>query len=157
MKKNSRLFITMLVITGLVLILTYGCEKEKEPVITGISAGYGHSFVVKSDGTLLGWGYNTAGQLGDGTSEDQHSPVQIGTDYLTISAGGYHTLAIKSDGTLWAWGRNMDGEVGDGTLENRNTPVQVGTGFKRISAGVAYNLALTSDYSLYACTIRLRV
>jgi alpha-tubulin suppressor-like RCC1 family protein len=43
-----------------------------------ISAGGYHTIALKSDGTLLTWGLNNYGQLGDGTIVDKTSPTQIG-------------------------------------------------------------------------------
>ncbi len=61
---------------------------------------------MRSDGNIWAWGANNYGQLGDGTTTDRHSPVQIGSDtrWVTVSAGGMHSLAVKSDGTLWPRG-----------------------------------------------------
>jgi len=43
-----------------------------------IAAGGGHSLALKEDGTLWAWGANFYGQLGDGTTIDKYTPVQIG-------------------------------------------------------------------------------
>jgi len=73
-----------------------------------IEAGQVHSFAIKQDGTLWGWGYGGFGQLGLGNDEDVLTPTQIGedTDWAQIISGGAHTLALKNDGSLWAWGVN---------------------------------------------------
>jgi alpha-tubulin suppressor-like RCC1 family protein len=57
------------------------------------------------NGTLWAWGFNGDGELGDGTTIQRNSPVQIGTGntWTNISTGNGHTLGLKSDGTLWAW------------------------------------------------------
>src|SRR3989344_6242212 len=120
-----------------------------------ISARYKHTIAIKSDGTLWAWGYNLYGQLGDGTTSQRNSPVQIGTDNnrVSISAGGYHTIAIKSDGTLWAWGSNDSGQLGDGTYNNKTTPTQITTvaaNWVSISTGGLHTLAIKSDGTLWA-------
>ena len=69
---------------------------------------------MKSDGTLWAWGSNWAGQLGDGTTTDKTTPVQIIsslTDIVSIASGGEHSIALKSDGTVWTWGRNWAGAI----------------------------------------------
>ena len=43
-----------------------------------IAAGKSHSLAIRSDGTLWAWGANEVGQLGDGTTAEEHSPVQTG-------------------------------------------------------------------------------
>jgi alpha-tubulin suppressor-like RCC1 family protein len=86
-----------------------------------------HSAAIKTDGTLWTWGYNVQGQLGDGTTVNKSSPVQIGslTDWANVSVGAYTCWAIKTDGTLWAWGNGGNGILGDGTTVNKSSPVQM--------------------------------
>lgn len=61
------------------------------------SLGSGHSAGIKTDGTLWGWGSNTAFQMGDGTQSGRSSPVQIGTatGYKTVDCGLSYTIAIR--------------------------------------------------------------
>ena len=97
--------------------------------VTAVAAGYYHSLALKSDGTVWAWGNNGNGQLGDGTTTQRLSPIQVtaltGT-VIAIACGQFHSLAIKSDGSVWAWGNNGNGQLGDGTSgTNRLTPVQV--------------------------------
>ena len=78
--------------------------------VKAISGGQLHSLALKDDGTVLAWGLNQDGQLGDGTTTDSSStPVQVKdpndpSGYLTsvsvIAAGSSHSLALKSDGTV---------------------------------------------------------
>ncbi len=96
-----------------------------------VDGGHGNTVAIKNDGTLWSWGYNFYGQLGDGTTIDQHSPQQVGSDnhWAKVAAGVYHTLAIKSDNTLWSWGKNANGQLGDGTTVDKHSPQQVGIFF----------------------------
>ncbi len=123
-------------------------EKSK------ISAGSSHTVVLRSDGTLWVWGYNYFGQLGDTTSVNKRSPVQIGTDadWISVVAGGFHTVALKSDGTLWAWGYNNFGQLGDTTTDDKHSPVQIGsdTNWVGIAAGGSHTVGLKSDGTLWA-------
>jgi hypothetical protein len=60
-----------------------------------MAAGGNHSLALKSDGTVLAWGYNESGQ----------STVPAGlSGVVAIAGGGDHSLALKSDGTVVAWG-----------------------------------------------------
>ncbi len=130
--------------------------------VIAISAGSEWGMALKVDGTVWAWGKNRKGQLGDGTSIDRYSPVQVKelsdpTGYLSgvlgISGGdGAHSLAVKSDGTVWAWGSNPDGGLGDGSTTARLTPVRVSglTGVVAVEAGSDYSLALKSDGTVWA-------
>ena len=94
------------------------------------SASNGWSAIIKDDGSLWAWGANNWGQLGDGSTTDRSSPVQVGslTDWFFVACGDQgNTLAVKTDGTLWSWGRNYYGELGLGDTTSRSSPVQVGS------------------------------
>ena len=104
-------------------------------------------------GTVWAWGSNTRGFLGDGTTIDRYTPVQVqGLDnVIAISVGDAHSLALKSNGTVWAWGANFTGRLGDGTTTDRYAPVQVQglDSVIAISAG-NHSLALKSDGTVWA-------
>jgi alpha-tubulin suppressor-like RCC1 family protein len=99
--------------------------------ITAISAGIYHSLFLRSDGKVFACGYNTEGQLGDGTVTNSSTPKEIlttniGTSlHIAISAGWYHSLFLTNDGKVYASGANNSGQLGDGTLTNRAVPVIV--------------------------------
>ncbi len=132
--------------------------------ITAIATGISFSLALKSDGTVWTWGTNTAGQLGDGTTTQRNTPVQVSglTNITAIAASSFssHALALKNDGTLWAWGNNSTGQLGDNTTTNRTTPVQVLTGasgcvtnlcnITAIAVGSNFSMAVKSGGSLWA-------
>lgn len=95
-------------------------------VISAATGGF-HTIALKGDGTVWSTGWNTNGQLGDGTTTNRSTFVQVSglAGIVKIAAGRQHNLAIKSDGTVWAWGYNYRGQIGDGTATNRLVPVQV--------------------------------
>lgn len=84
---------------------------------------------IKSDNTLWLWGRNIYGQIGDGTTVDRSSPVQVAGGGLWQYAycNGSNTFAIKTDGTLWGWGAGNI--LGDGTTTSRSSPVQIGSAY----------------------------
>ena len=103
---------------------------------------------------LFTWGYNPAGQLGDGTAVNKSSPIQIGSSswkQITGGGGNGYKLAITSNGLLYAWGDNSYGQLGDGTLVSKSSPIQIGSSsWSAVSAGSGNNLALRSDGLLFA-------
>jgi len=108
-----------------------------------ISAGnhyaQGVVLAIKTDGTLWAWGEGSDGQLGDGTTVDKSSPVQIGglTTWAECSSGYQQSQALKTDGTLWAWGAGANGTLGLNNTTNYSSPVQVGalTTWTTLAAG----------------------
>jgi len=120
--------------------------------VIAVSAGMVHTMAIRSDGSLWGWGANYdghEGQLGDGTTEDRHSPVHIMDDVIAVASGTSYTMAIRRDNTLWAWGLNENGQLGDGTTENRHRPVFIMDDVTYISIGNGNMMALRSDGSLW--------
>ncbi|MCL2786530.1 MAG: RCC1 domain-containing protein [Methanomassiliicoccaceae archaeon] len=59
-----------------------------------VSVGGDHSLALSDDGTVWAWGYNNYGQLGDGTAEDQSTPVQIMSLAVNDDNGGLSTMVI---------------------------------------------------------------
>jgi alpha-tubulin suppressor-like RCC1 family protein len=103
--------------------------------------------------TLIAWGKNTDGQVGDGTTTFRDAPVEIAgmDDIVAVAAGWAHSLALRSDGRVYAWGANGDGQLGDGTRDERIEPILIPglTHVTRIAAGGRYSLAVRSDGSVW--------
>ncbi len=104
--------------------------------------------LLASSCTILAWGSNEYGQLGDGTSgTNVLSPAAIaGTEWAVVDTDANHTCAVKSDNTMWCWGRNNGGQLGDGTTTDRVTPVQVGTatGWTKVATGRYHTCGIRS-------------
>lgn len=127
--------------------------------ITKIASGRLHSMALASDGTLVSWGFNGNGELGNGGTASSNVPVAVdrtgvlaGKTVVQMAAGVTHSLALTSDGTVVAWGRNVNGELGDGTNVTSRVPVLVdrsgvlaGKTVVQVAAGANHSLVLTSD------------
>jgi alpha-tubulin suppressor-like RCC1 family protein len=124
-----------------------------------VAVGAEYSLAIDSEGRVFAWGNKIYGQLGDGTTTTQLSPVPVttsgvlaGQSISSVAAGSNHSVALSSTGEIYTWGRNNRGQLGDGTTTNRSVPVQLtrseaiaGVSFSAISAGEAHTLALSDD------------
>jgi alpha-tubulin suppressor-like RCC1 family protein len=120
--------------------------------VTAISAGAYHSLARTTTRHLYAWGYNGAGQLGDGTTTNRDIPVKVKlpkrTKVTLIGAGQGHSLARTSTGKVLAWGDNTDGDLGNGTTTGSLTAVRVKlprhTKLRGLFGGCGGSLALTA-------------
>jgi alpha-tubulin suppressor-like RCC1 family protein len=122
--------------------------------VTSISAGGQHTLALLANGTVMAWGGNGFGQLGDGTTTIRAVPVATKglTGVRAIAAGGTHSLALMSNGTVMAWGNNESGQLGTGNTIESEVPVAVKglTGVRAIAAGRDHSLALMSSGTVMA-------
>lgn len=125
------------------------------PVIA-LSAGWNHTCAILASGEVTSgelrcWGANADGQLGDGTTNDQTTPVTVvglNANVLSVTGGGQHTCALQAttDGTTaFCWGSNWNGALGDGTTNGHHTPIAViglRAGVTALAAGAHSTCAL---------------
>jgi hypothetical protein len=133
------------------------CSTRPVPVsglseVTAIAGGYDHSLALLKNGTVMAWGQNWVGQLGDGGSGLEASsdvPVPVsGLDGVTaIAASGLDSLALISDGAVMAWGENSNGQLGNGSKADSDVPVAVNglSEATAIASGPDDSLALLSN------------
>ena len=105
-------------------------------------------------GQLWMWGRNNYGQLGQGNTTSESSPVQVGslTDWAKANSGmTYNVYSTKGDGTGWAWGYNSSGILGLGDTTARSSPVQIGalTNWSEFSGGIYQAGAVKTDGTIW--------
>lgn len=150
MNRISRLSTTAVIVTVLSLFVS----------VLGVTPDRISLAQAQTSSDVLAWGRNSQGQLGNGTTEDSPTPVDVPdlSGVAVIGAGGEHSLAALSDGTVWAWGQNANGQLGDGTLTDRSTPIQVTglLGIIQVDGGLAHSLALRDDGTVWAWGLNAR-
>lgn len=83
---------------------------------------------LKTDGTLLTWGFNNVGQLAQGDTTNRLTPTVVGSDkWKAFKVGGFYSCGIKENGTFWSVGTNSNGELGLGDTSSRTSLTQVGS------------------------------
>jgi alpha-tubulin suppressor-like RCC1 family protein len=143
---------------------TVNCRSTVPVQVPGLSgvvavyAGGAFDAALLNDGSVLAWGENQSGQLGDGTTLEKDVPTLVrglsGVRSLALGGEatlGGHSLALLQDGTLMAWGENRQGQLGDGAAVMSSTPVRVIglSGVTALAASWTHNLAIAGG-RLYA-------
>ncbi|MEV0596373.1 RCC1-like domain-containing protein [Nonomuraea cavernae] len=134
--------------------------------VTAVSADGRTELALLKDGSVVSWGANNYGMLGDGTTKSRSLPVPVhgvdGAGRLTgvtaIAMGGQHGLALLQDGHLVSWGYNDMGQLGSGDTETRLVPAMVsGPGGRAALSGVIsmaaaekHNFAILRDRTVVA-------
>lgn len=102
--------------------------------VTSIAAAEKHNYALRGDGTVVAWGNNTAGQLGDGTLELRAAPVAVAgrkaqrlRRAAQVFAGEAYGTAILADGTTLTWGAGGSGQLGSGAPAARSRPGTLAT------------------------------
>jgi alpha-tubulin suppressor-like RCC1 family protein len=125
--------------------------------VVAVAAGGGNDAVLLSNGTVMAWGENSTGQIGDGTRVEKPVPTLVHglANVRAIAVGGDsshggHLLALLTNGSVMAVGANGSGQLGDGTMEGRSVPVPVKglSGVVAVSASSSHSMALLSDGSI---------
>ncbi|MBW1905325.1 MAG: hypothetical protein JRD92_11210 [Deltaproteobacteria bacterium] len=119
-----------------------------------VSVGAHHVCAVQPDDRVWCWGYDSNGQLGDGTSTgSQGAPQTTGGLASRVTAAFNSSYSLDDSGNAFAWGHNIYGQLGIGGDEEvdvpLSTPVTGGLAFKQLSAGMHYACGVTTWGALY--------
>lgn len=121
-----------------------GADQTQPVLIPGLSnvenieAGDSVALVRKSDGTVLAFGDNTAGQLGQGTTGGfSRVPVQVSGPgaIVWLAAGGASGLAPSLAGDVWVVGDNSYGQLGTGNTTAQSTAAKIAFNLEAPSPG----------------------
>ena len=130
-----------------------------------VAGGAYHTCAIASDNNAYCWGYDSNGQLGDGTTNNVNpttisavdtSGVLSGKTIRAISSALYHTCAIASDNQAYCWGMGLGGKLGNNSTTQSTVPVAVDTSgvfsgktVLSIATGPGTNCAIASDNQAY--------
>ena len=120
-----------------------------------LRAGGNHTCGVTTTNVAYCWGWNVAGELGDGTTVKRLAPTRVagGLSFRQVSVSG-HTCGVTTGNRAYCWGQNTDGQLGIGIFGRQNgrlTPVPVSTSvsFRQVHAGLAHSCGITMGDRVY--------
>lgn len=126
-------------------------------IATQITTGASHTCALFYTDHIDCWGFNSFGELGDGTTTGPEacgdygcSSIPVATTGITnagqVGAGGSQTCSVLVTGHVECWGANYFGQLGNGTLTSSDTPVEVSgiTDATEVGSGGDYTCALLS-------------
>ncbi len=146
--------------------------------VTQVSGGaetstrIGSAYALLANGTVVAFGNNNHGQLGDGGTTDSSVPVRVcavgagpcpSGPFLegatAVAGGNLFALALLADGEVAGWGGNADGQIGGESSEECSKTIKACSmrpklvaglrAVTSIQAGVAYSLAVSGG-TVYA-------
>jgi alpha-tubulin suppressor-like RCC1 family protein len=126
--------------------------------VKAVAAGESFSLALQNDGTVVAWGLNDVGQLGDNGTENLRAfPTQVSqvNGVTAIAAGQAHSLAAESNGNVQDWGSNLGGRLGDGTTNNSSLAVTVALPLSAVTCvagGTEFSLAMGPAAALLTVT-----
>jgi alpha-tubulin suppressor-like RCC1 family protein len=125
--------------------------SSTSPYPLAIAAGLDHTCALMNNQSVMCWGSNRYGQLGNNALSLHPFPILVQglSGVVTLSAGSYHTCGLLSDGSVDCWGLNTSGQLGNDTTTNSSTPVAVNglSHITQIAAGYAYTCAVINGGS----------
>ena len=120
--------------------------------VTALTSSWEGSGALLSNGDYYNWGYNAAGQLGNGSTIDSAEPVhvELAAGVRQVFQGGSgpkngQSVAILANGSVWAWGENDRGQLGNGTRVSSDVPLPV-----EVPRGVTFVSVSSGGYASYA-------
>ena len=104
--------------------------------------------VLAEDGSVVCWGRNNKGQLGNNSLEDSSVPVQVSGlagRAISVATGLSHSCALLETGAARCWGRGDLGTLGNGVFADSRVPVPVAlSGISTLTAGGPSTCAITT-------------
>lgn len=114
-----------------------------------IAVNGNHVCAIGTDDSAWCWGYNSNGELGNGTNNGTATPAQVsgGHAFAQVTAGDGHTCGVTTAGDAYCWGNNGTGHLGTGSFASTNAPQLVTGGFKftQLSTGQSHTCGITTQ------------
>ena len=124
-----------------------------------VAAGHMHTCAILDNGSLMCWGKDDYGQVGDGgniesfTTQPQFVDLGTGRTAVEVAAGGHHTCAILDNGDLKCWGSHQHGELGVGGTGNSSRMYMTSPPATAVDLGAGRTAVALSLGDYHTCAI----
>jgi len=130
--------------------------------VVKLVAAFANSGALLADGKYYDWGFNRAGQLGDGRAgraSDIPVRVHLPDAVAAVAQGGSiwnngQTLVKLANGSLWSWGNDRAGQLGDGSRGMSPAPARfsapAGVTYRSLATGSATSYGISTTGKVYA-------
>lgn len=141
--------------TGVATVRSSPIRVAGDVTFTALAATHGAGGCgLSAGGVAWCWGWNSDGELGDGTRTDRWVPVPVagGLVFRELGGGGEgFTCGLTTAGLAYCWGDNQFQQLGDGTSIDRLTPVPlpVDRSFTSLALGAAHGCAADGRAALH--------
>jgi alpha-tubulin suppressor-like RCC1 family protein len=133
-----------------------GTRRLVPNVVTGLagvvelSIASRHVCALDTNRRVWCWGLNDNGQIGNSSTMNQPTPVQVGlggASAVALATSLWHTCAATTDGKTRCWGFNGQGQLGDNTTFSSYQPIEsrILTTTYQLDAGLAHTCAMQRD------------
>ncbi|MRG97018.1 Ig-like domain-containing protein [Polyangium spumosum] len=126
--------------------------------VVHLASGRDHVLALRADGTIMAWGLNQSGQVGNGMSgadAEAHSPTAVVglTDGVAVFADGNYSFAVRADGSAVGWGQNFNGQLGiggDDTVDRSapDAPLSIPATLE-LDPGATHAIGVAPDGAIY--------
>ena len=124
-------------------------------------SAFNNAGALLANGTYWDWGYNAAGQLGDGATTASDVPVRVSLPgpVAQVAQGGSaadngQTIVMLTGGTLYAWGSDSHGQLGDRGTAHQLSPEHIsppsGVTYATVASGGATSYAIATNGAVWA-------
>lgn len=126
-------------------ICGWRCDGGECDDAEAVAVGSEHTCALRESGSVVCWGSNVLGQVGDASFMDRRTPVAVDLESVeVVAAGENHTCTLRTDGSVACWGANNRGQLGLGGGEDRGAP--------QVVAGLASIRSLAAGFQ-HTCVV----
>eukprot|EP01127_Copromyxa_protea_P022741 TRINITY_DN831_c0_g2_i1.p1 TRINITY_DN831_c0_g2~~TRINITY_DN831_c0_g2_i1.p1 ORF type:complete len:367 (+),score=45.61 TRINITY_DN831_c0_g2_i1:1230-2330(+) len=133
-------------------------RSAPDKTILKVAIGDHHVIALTNTGDVVSWGSGGSGQLGNGGTSNQNSPVVVqnvsGKKIKEVYAANNHSAVLTKDGEVWIWGENSYYQLGVSGTQTRPYLIDKNLWKNKkiiqLSLSTTFTLALADDGTMFS-------